>query len=448
MKPLQNSQRRQASKALPLLALLLTGVGLHAADADKVDPIAADSTLSQLIAHAVDNNDALRAAQLRWDAARQAVAQARGWPDPRVTYGYFAEPVETRVGPQEHRIGVMQPLLWFGKLKAAGDVASEDAAAALAEVEAVRLTLIEEIKQVWHELYVLEQSLRITRDNMDLLRQFEAVAQTQFRAGGSMAPVNKAQVELGTLQDRLTSMQELRAPLQGRMNALLNRPQHAPLPAAITLVETSPALPDASVLFTWQAEASPILGVLGSRIDRETHAVDLARKQGMPNFGVGVDYIVTGPASVAGTTDSGKDAVIAMLSLDIPLWRGKYKAAVQEARARQAAAASEFNDQSNHLAAQLEMALYQHRDADRKVHLYSETLLPQAQGALNVARQSYEVGSSDFLDLIDTQRVLLEFELNHQRAIANREQARAKLEMLVGRPLVQSATRTPTEEAP
>ena len=144
-------------------------------------------------------------------------------------------------------------------------------------------------------------------------------------------------------------------------------------------------------------------------------------------------------ARVAGTTDSGQDAVIAMFSIDIPLWRGKYKAAVREAEARHGAAESALEDQSNQLVAQLQMAIYGYRDAERKVSLYSTTLLPQAHSALNVARQNYESGSADFLNLIDAQRVLLEFELEHQRALASREQARARVEMLVGRDISPEA---------
>ena len=298
------------------------------------------STLPQLISFAETNNAALHAARLRWEAAGQRVAEARGWPDPRLTYGYFAEPVETRVGPQEHRIGVMQPLLWFGKLKAAGDVASQEAAAALANYEASRLTVVQQVRLTWVELYLLNRSLRITRENVDLLRQLEAVAQTQLRAGGSMSPVTKAQVELGKLQDRLSSLEELRTPLETRMTALLNLLQGTPLPPATQLPTRSTALPDDETLFDWQQQASPILEALEHAVEKEEHSIRLARKEGLPDFGAGVDYIVTGPARISGTPDSGKDAVIAMLSVDIPLWRSRYGASVREARARRDAALS------------------------------------------------------------------------------------------------------------
>ena len=81
------------------------------------------------------------------------------------------------------------------------------------------------------------------------------------------------------------------------------------------------------------------------------------------------------------------------------------------------------------------MALYRFRDAGRKIDLYGTTLLVQARSAFSVAQQNYESGASDFLNLIDSQRALLEIELEYQQALANQQKALAEIEMLVGRNL-------------
>lgn len=406
--------------------------------ADLQIEISESTSLGEAILYAQNQNAAVRAADRRWEAAIQRVPQAKGWPDPRLNYGYFVESVETRVGPQEHRIGVMQPFPWFGKLRAAGDVASAEAAAALAYLTAVQLRVVQELKDVWYELAWLEEARRITGDSMELVRQLEGVAQAKFKAGGALDGVTKAQVELGKLQDRLASFDDLRLPLQARLNAILNRSPDALIPTPALPTNGIHELPTANDLYVWQSEANPILEQLGQQILREEHAGRFARKQGMPEFGLGLDYIVTGVASNPGVADSGKDAAIALFSVNIPLWRGKYKAAVAEAVARRDAAEAVLESQTNELRARLRMAIYRHSDAERKINLYGATLLPQARSALNVAQQSYETGKGDFLNLIDAQRALLEFELEEQRALANREQALAEIEMLVGRDIGRS----------
>jgi outer membrane protein TolC len=89
-------------------------------------------------------------------------------------------------------------------------------------------------------------------------------------------------------------------------------------------------------------------------------------------------------------------------------------------------------DATNKLKSQLMMALYQFRDAERKMDLYGDALIPKAAESLKVAEQSFRAGDGSFLDLIDTQRTYLEFELAHERALADREQSLARIEMLVG----------------
>jgi outer membrane protein TolC len=148
--------------------------------------------------------------------------------------------------------------------------------------------------------------------------------------------------------------------------------------------------------------------------------------------GIGLDYVFTEDSGMGGA-DSGKDPIVAMFSVSLPLARSKYRAAEREARAERAAAVSERADRENNLAAELQEALYGFRDAERKIGLYRDTLLPMARQSIEVARQSFEAGKADFLDLIEAQRTLLEFELSHARALADRVVALAGIEMLVGR---------------
>lgn len=425
---------KQSRLAVLAITMLITAGTSRSQTPERVgESTVASTSIDGVIEHALANNAEIRSHEARWKAALEKIPQSSGWPDPRLSYGYFVENVETRVGPQEHRIGVMQPLPWFGRLKAAGDVASSEAAAALADLTLAQLRVIRDVKHVWIELGWLAEAMRITGDNIELVRQLEGVAQARFRAGGSLGAVTKAQVELGKLQDKLASLDDMRRPLHTRMNALLNRSPEAMPPVVSNVADGPRIVPDVETLRAWQREASPILERLEHEITRGDHAVRLARKSGMPELGIGLDYIVTGEARMPGVRDSGKDAVVAMFSMSIPLWRGKYRAMADEAEARRSAAESELESRTRQLEANLDMELYRLRDAERKTNLYGATLLPQARSALSVAQQSYESGKGDFLDLIDAQRVLLEFELELQRALSDRSQAVAAIEMLVGR---------------
>ena len=128
------------------------------------------SGLNDYLAYAALNNPQLEAAFNRWKAALEMVSQARTLPDPRFNYGYFIQEVETRVGPQEQRVGLSQMFPWFGKLKLRGEAALEGANAAQQQYEAAKLKLFDEVKQAYYELYYVGRAICVTAENVELLK--------------------------------------------------------------------------------------------------------------------------------------------------------------------------------------------------------------------------------------------------------------------------------------
>ena len=411
------------------------------ASSGELPPLDESAALSDYLAYAALTNPGLEAAFNRWRAAVAKAAQVDALPDPKFTFGYFIEEVETRVGPQEYRVGLSQMFPWFGTLKLRGDVAAAEANAAFEHYQAAKLDLFFGVKKAYYDYYYLGRAISITEDNIELLKHLEGVAQSKLRAGASQSGVIKAQVELGKLDDRLRTLRDMRGPMVARLNASMNRPHDAALPwprhvplvgAKIQEVEMSAKL----------AAANPELKGLDSLIQKEEQAIRLARKEYYPDFALGVDFVATDEALMSGVRDSGKDPLVAMIALDIPIWRGRYKAGVQETRRRLLAAELTRENRGNVLEADLKMALFRFRDAERKIDLYGDTLVPQAGQALNVTEEAYRSGSADFLNLIDAERLLLEFQLAHERALVDREIALAEVEKLTGTPLGIQATKT------
>ncbi len=133
--------------------------------------------------------------------------------------------------------------------------------------------------------------------------------------------------------------------------------------------------------------------------------------------------------------ESGDDPILLSFGLNIPLWRGKYDAGVREAIARRLAVSSERADQANRIAAGIHRSWFEHTDADRQVRLYERTLIPKAEESLRASLAGFRAGSTSFLDLLDTERTLLEFAIAGERARAERGKALARLNRLVGEPV-------------
>jgi cobalt-zinc-cadmium efflux system outer membrane protein len=391
-------------------------------------------TLNDYLRVAALNNPGLAAAFHRWKAAVEQVPQVAALPDPRLTYRHFIREVETRVGAQRNALALTQTFPWFGNLSLRSDAAAEGAKARFQQYQAAKLRLFYRVKLAYYEYGFLRQAVKTVDDNLRLMKNIDAVARTRYKATAASHPdVIRLQVEMGKLDDRLRELRDLRGPIVARLNAALNRPAAAELPWPGEIEEKGVSVTDAD-LFAWLGESNPELKALAHEIARNRRGIDLAKKDYFPDVTIGLDWIDTA-ASTGGRhpSDDGKDPLVAMVSVNVPIWREKLSAGVRQARHRHQAARHQRTQQANTLAAELRLALYGFRDAERKIDLYRDTLIPKAAESLKVTQTAFGAGKATFTDLIDAQRVYLEFELGYRRGLASRAQRLAELEMLVGR---------------
>ncbi|WP_448383685.1 TolC family protein [Desulfosoma sp.] len=396
-------------------------------------PLPDNPTLQDYLAYAALHNPGLQAAFEAWKAALWKIPQVRSLPDPRFTYAYLVERVETRVGPQRQRFALAQTFPWLSRLELQEDVAFQEAQAKRAFYESAKWSLFERVKKAYYEYAYLRQAVAVTEENIRLLRNLERVFQTRY--AGSLAPyaaLVRIQTELGRLEERLKTLEDLRHPASEELNAALDRPEKALLPWPPPSRVTTVALSDEAAR-AWLLADNPELKALSSLVAKEQAGEKLAQKSYFPDVMVSLEAVDTGEAMNRATPDSGKDPVAVGISINLPIWWQKYEAGVQEARHRERAAAKTLAERQNALSARLAMTLYKLRDAERRIDLYRNGLIPKARQALQVSLQDFEAGLGGYLDVIDAQRMLLEFELAYERAEADKAQRLAEVEGLVGR---------------
>ncbi len=389
-------------------------------------------TLDDYVAYALLNNAGLEAAFNRWRTALEEIPQARTLPDPRFNYRYFIENVETRTGPQENMLGLSQAFPWFGELDLKGEMAVEAARTMQARFEQQRLLVTYQVIAAYAEYAYQSAATEIVRENRDLVKHLEEVARTSFRAGNAdSADVIRAQVELGRLEDRLLSAEALEPPLRSRLNALLNRPAHAAVPGVV-LPATDPLQLGRDELQRLLLAANPELHALQHEVARNRTGIDLAKTDRYPDFTLGVDYTDVGTSPFSNAPDESDDILSVGVSVTLPIWAEKNDAVVGEALSRFGSATKQRVDRENALKAELELALFQYEDAVRKVDLYRNTLLPKAEESLGATLTAFQGNTASFTDLIDAERVLLEFQIQDARAQADQAIRRAQIELLTG----------------
>jgi len=380
-------------------------------------------TLGDYLRHASLNNAELKAKFEQWKAALEQVPQVKALEDPKFNYGYFIEEVETKVGPQRHRFGIMQVFPWFGKIEARTDAAATRAKVAQKRYEATKLKLFFQVKDAFSEYAYLARAVEIARENLELIKHFEEVARTKYMAAAAGHPdVIRAQVELAKLEDQLKTIEGLRNPIVARLNAVLNRKSFQMLPWP-RREQFQPAKINRQDVIKMLKARNPEIKALEFEVEVAKSTVELAKKKFWPDIGVGVDSI---------QTDGGNNPIILMFTMNLPIWRESYKAAELQAKANVRKATHQRTETENKIISRTEQALYDFDDSDRKVKLYRDILIPKAEELLGASETAYKTGTIDFLSLIDAQRMLLNYQLFYERAVADNAQRLAELEMLAG----------------
>jgi outer membrane protein, heavy metal efflux system len=399
-------------------------------------------TLSEYLEYGALNNPDLEAAFFRWRATLEAIPHVRALPNPQLTYAYYLRNVETRVGPQRHRVEFTQQFPWFGTRDLKSDVSLEESRVAWEQFQARKLVLFNRISTAYYSRYTLSRSISVLEENMALLASLEHIVRTRYTTGqASHADLVNVQVGLSRLEERLAGLRDRRKPMDARLNALLNRP----LDATVSVPDTVPPLEHVLAeddLLERSFDHHPDLAALEHRRRKAVKAGELAGREYYPTFMLGIAYIETGTTAMPGVQNNGMDPLMPMISLSLPVWRDTYAAAEREAELMERATERQHDARATMIAADLMDAFYRYRDASRKIDLFRDSLIPKARQSLAVSQTGFRNGTAEFMNLIDAQRTLLEFELAYEEAVTGQRIALADIDLLSGGGLDRTGAHT------
>jgi len=399
-----------------------------AADSDALgDPLA----LAAAVAYARQHNAEIRAAAARWQAATARPAQQGALPDPMVDVGYHDEGFDRlRLGDTDFaflRIGASQEIPFPGKLGLKRAIATHDAEEAREDYRRVELDVISRLKMTYAEYAHLDEELDLLRRNRALLETMARTAEARYAVGqGIQQDVLQAQVELSLLVDRETTLAQRRQSQTALLNALLNRPATAPIGAAEHPMQWSLTRSLDELTSAAQAHA-PALKSAERRVAGSESGVQLARREYLPDFVVRGEYMHK--SDLLPEWEVG-------LGIKVPLYfASKQRAGVTEAVATLAAARAARDGAAVDVAARVRDLYARAKASERLIALYQTTVIPQARLALESATSAYQVGKIDFLTLVNSFTVMLEYEMRFHEELTAFQKAAAELEAVTGEPL-------------
>lgn len=395
-----------------------------------------DGSLDAYLAHAVATRPELSANVARWHAARHRVDAVDELGSPTVSYGLFLQSVETRVGPQRHRVSVQQPIPWPAKASSREDVERARVLVEEARYDVATLDVLWQVGDAYWRLWEVDRVHRWHEEHIAIVEALAASARARVEIGTALvADVGQTELVISRTMDMIQAAHEAHAQASIELaRAAGLEPTVERLPIADR--EPQPRLPaESEAELNEAAAATPQIETIERmQLVREQEA-EAALKARYPDFGVGVDWIETGAAADPTMPDSGKDPVIAMVSVKVPLWSGENVAAAEAAKAEKLALEAEQESAQRNSIAAVQKTLADIRETARRARLYRQTLIPQAEAVLGSVRGAYEVGKSGIASILLAQNELLSLRVALARTLAEHERHWVMLERLVGRPV-------------
>ncbi len=382
-------------------------------------------TIDVYLQMAAENNPQLQSAYAEFEAALQQSPQVASLPDPTLTISAFGQMIETRVGRQEARFSFMQMFPWFGTLQARENAANLMAEAGFYKYLDKRNQLFFEIKSVYADLYALDDIITLQKEQLKILDSYKELTLSQFKsANAPMVNVVKIDIRRDELQTEIELLNDLRQPLQTQFNLLLNRDITSEIEVQDTLVfESAPILGNESF-----AE-HPGIEVLAKQQASYKSQQSVAQKEGLPMVGFGLDYSIISPRDVENLEGNGRDAIMPMVTLTLPIYRKKYKASVKQAELMGESAEKAQEALINEMKSEYESAKYELLKAEKRLKLYDRQI-KSAERALKLLLSGFTNSVSTFDEVLQMNQDLLDYQTQKIEALKAGFIAEARIEYL------------------
>ncbi|WP_429885603.1 TolC family protein, partial [Geoalkalibacter halelectricus] len=390
-------------------------------------------TLDELVETALTNNPEIRADEARWQAFVHRARQAGTFEDPMlmlaIQNALVRDPLAfNRDSMTSKVIGISQMVPFFGKRELARRSAELDAETRRWGFEERKIALELMVRESWYQLFAVDRSLEIVEKNLQLLDDLAHLAETLYGVGSALQQdVLRAHLERSKMEDMRLALRQQRRSLEARLNTLAYRDPDLPIPT-LPDAELLPLDMDVAQLEELAQQHRPLLRALRSEVEKTGVARDLALRENYPDFTFSFEYMQREPAM----GEEGYDMYSAGISFNLPVQRERRRAMVAEADSEGRMARHELAMVRNDIRQGVADALARLERSRRQAALYQDGIIPQAGATLDASLAAYRVGRAEFMNVLDTQMALFNYERDYFEAIAEHEMARVQIEALIG----------------
>lgn len=369
--------------------------------------------LESLIKIGLENSPEIQKVETAYKGVLEKKNEVDAVPNTQFGFGYFASEPETRTGAQRFKLSVKQMIPWFGSITARQSYVSSIADAKFEDIAIAKRKLIASVSQGYYNLFTIREKQEILKKNVSLLKTYETMALTSVETGKATAvDVLKLQIRQNDLEQLIEVLEQQFLSEQTQLNTLLNREKNFKIEVLDSLVMPK----SLDVVSTDNLSLHPELLKYDKLYKSVEQSEILNQKEQKPMIGFGLDYVAVSERPNMSFSDNGKDIVMPMVSLSIPIFNKKYSSKTKQNKLKQEELLFDKQARQNKLMGMLDVAINERVASKISFDTYTKNL-EKADNAEQILLKSYESGIINFNDVLDIQELQLKFQMKQIEAI-------------------------------
>jgi len=384
-----------------------------------------EDSLAVYIAEAIRNNPGLKSEYQAYQA-QMANAQGAGvLSDPQLSVG---------LGKQRTTITIMQMFPWFGTLKAGREQMEYKAQEAYQKFREKSLSTAFDVEKQWYSILATQEKVKAVKQKRALLNDIKKVAiylYKNYTAGRDtkMSDQLRLDAEEERLKEQTESLETQLTLQKQQFNITLHRQPNA----ALSLPDSIPSRQMPTFNWTEIERNNPKLAQYSAIQKAFKSQEEQTRAKGMPMIGVGLQYMLNGKVDMPMMPNmNGKDMVMPMVSVTIPIYRKKITSAIHSAQLMERSAAYNYQSQLDALQSTYLSIEQRADDIKRKLKLY-ESEVSLLNRTLELMQKEYATGATSLTDILQTTRESIDYDLLKAEANAQYNTITAEAIQLLAR---------------
>ena len=393
-----------------------------------------EDSLAVYIAEAIRNNPGLKSEYQAYQA-QMANAQGAGvLSDPQLSVGLFPQAMHHVNGKQLATITIMQMFPWFGTLKAGREQMEYKAQEAYQKFREKSLSTAFNVEKQWYSILATQEKVKAVKQKRALLNDIKKVAiylYKNYTAGRDtkMSDQLRLDAEEERLKEQTESLETQLTLQKQQFNITLHRQPNA----ALSLPDSIPLRQMPTFNWTEIERNNPKLAQYSAIQKAFKSQEEQARAKGMPMIGVGLQYMLNGKVDMPMMPNmNGKDMVMPMVSVTIPIYRKKITSAIHSAQLMERSAAYNYQSQLDALQSTYLSIEQRADDIKRKLKLY-ESEVSLLNRTLELMQKEYATGATSLTDILQTTRESIDYDLLKAEANAQYNTITAEAIQLLAR---------------